>query len=205
VPFWLQVLSIAAAPVIGFIGVAIGATIAERNRRSAYLVDEKKKVYLEFMEMLAKITTFWSNEFTVALRKEPGWQELQGRSKPMIESLYRTYLQIRLVGSSSVVDAAGKSVQFTFLASMTGLKMLATDFDMREWSKVTSYGMEAMVDFSDAARKDLGLPGLEVKESSVSESDKEKVFQYIEKMAYQKGGDSNRTASDPGSTDRPPT
>lgn len=64
VPFWLQILSIAAAPIVGFIGVAIGAAIAERNRRAAYLIDEKKKAYLDFMDMLAKITAFWSSEFS---------------------------------------------------------------------------------------------------------------------------------------------
>lgn len=191
IPFWLQILSIAAAPVIGFVGVAIGAVIAERNRRGAYLADEKKKVYLEFMSTLAEITTFWSNEFTVVMRKQSGANRMQGRSKAMVESLYRTYMQIRLLGSQDVVDAAGKSIQYTMLASITSLPMLAEGFDAREWSKVTDAGLKVMKDFSDAARKDLGLPELETNESSAVESQKERILEYLEKTVYAAGGESS--------------
>jgi hypothetical protein len=40
VPFWLQVLSIALAPIFGFAGVAIGTFLSERNNRIAYIKDE---------------------------------------------------------------------------------------------------------------------------------------------------------------------
>ena len=50
VPFWLQILSIALAPLLGFAGVAIGVAFSERNRRDAYVKEERRKVYVDYLE-----------------------------------------------------------------------------------------------------------------------------------------------------------
>jgi hypothetical protein len=179
-PFWLQILAIAAAPVIGFIGVGIGVIMAERNRRIAYLIEEKKKVYLDFMDMLAKISTFWSNRFPAVMRDHATTKDVLGFSVPMVESLQRTYIQIRLLGSQRVVDAAGDCFEYTALASITGMQMLATRFDRKEWNNtVVIRGIAAMKNFSDAARSDLGLSNLEIK-GSTSAGIPDEIVEYVE-------------------------
>lgn len=110
----------------------------------------------------------------------------------MMESMQRTYLQIRVLGSQHVVDAAGECYQYTLLASVTGVAMMAAGFDVKEWDKVTSTGVKVMVDFSDAAREDLKLPALETTGGSAIEPAKE-LREYLEELMRASKGRSSRS------------
>lgn len=68
IPFWLQIASTIAAPILGFTGVAVGVLLNEKNRRAAYLTEEKKKAYIEFTGTLAATMRFWSLDVTSALK-----------------------------------------------------------------------------------------------------------------------------------------
>jgi hypothetical protein len=162
VPLWVLVFSITAAPILGFIGVGVGAFLTERNRRSAYLAEEKKKVYVEFIDMLANLNAFWSNEFPAYMRnvKSAEAAKVLGFSKPQIEALHRAVMQIKLFGSQAVYDAGSSAFVFELQASMTSMAQIAGGFDRRQWNEVVNAGIKVMADFSDAARKDLGLPDL---------------------------------------------
>ena len=161
-PFWLVVFSITAVPILGFIGVGVGAFLAERNRRSAYLAEEKKRVYIEFIGMLANINAFWSNEFPFYLRnaKSADVAKILGFSKPQIEAMHRVFMQIRLLGSQAVNDAGAAAFAFALQASMTSMIQIARGFDRQQWNEVVNAGIKVMAKFSNAARKDLGLPDL---------------------------------------------
>ena len=199
IPFWLQILSIAMSPIIGFIGVAVGVTITERNRRGAYLIDEKKKAYLEFIDMLARLSSFWSNEYPTAARKHADANQVLGFSKPMIESLQRTYLQIRLLGSQEVTDTAGGCFHYTALASITAIGMLSLGFDQKEWGEVVGTGMKLMTAFSDAARRDLGLPNLGSREKPTGELSANELVERLEeivKITREKSSSKNQSNED---------
>jgi len=64
VPFWLQILSVALSPALGFIGVAIGVWLTEQNRKDAYVKDERRKVYQDHLEIVSQITTFYSTDYS---------------------------------------------------------------------------------------------------------------------------------------------
>jgi hypothetical protein len=168
VPFWLQIASIAAAPILGFVGVAIGVFVTEHNRRAAYVIEERKKVYLDFISMLANINAFWSNEAIGVMRGDVPADKISGFSKPMVEALQRSLLQIRLIGSERVFAVAQGALVYTLRMSMTALVSSSSPgkFDRRNWDKAVGTGTSLMLDFSDAARKDLGLPALERKEGT---------------------------------------
>jgi hypothetical protein len=160
IPFWLQIVSIAVAPILGFLGVAIGVLLTERNRRAAYILEEKKRAYLEFINMLSNVNSFWSNEFPAAARAAASGRmsDILGFSKAHVEELHRTFLQIRLFGSEPVVEAAMQAFHYLALASITGIQMLDKGFSSAKWNQaVVKAGIVAMSDFSAAARKDLGL------------------------------------------------
>jgi hypothetical protein len=180
-PFWLQVVSIAAAPIFGFIGVAIGALMVERNRRAAYLTEERKKIYLDFISMLADVNAFWSNEAIQVMRGDAPAEKISGFSKPMIESLHRSLIQIRLIGSSRVAAVAEGALVFILKMSMTALKSAASSFDRKEWDRASGSGISLMLDFSDAARADLGLPPLERKAPTAA-GIPEEVYNVVENL-----------------------
>jgi hypothetical protein len=160
IPFWLQIVSIAVAPILGFLGVAIGVFLTERNRRAAYILEEKKHAYLEFINMLSNVNSFWSNKFPSAARTATsgGTDDILGFSKAHVEELHRTFLQIRLFGSGPVVESAMEAFHYLALASVTGIQMLDKGFSSAKWNQtVVKAGIVVMSDFSAAARKDLGL------------------------------------------------
>jgi hypothetical protein len=176
-PFWLQVLSISLAPILGFTGVAIGALLTERHQRIAYIGDERRKVYLEYLELLARITAFYSTEFKTAL--EAGdmrrMAELNPIRRTFLEDVQRIYLQIRLIGSPGVVNTAREVFVYFGLANGISAKAISGDATSEDWGRLIKFGLALQTDFTDAARSDLRLrrkerklPRIERTESAVS-------------------------------------
>jgi hypothetical protein len=162
VPFWLQIVSIAAAPVLGFVGIAVGVALNERNRRTAYFIEEKKKAYLDFINALTVIHTFWTDEMTTILEKpdDQTARKVGIYSKSHIERLERTYAQILLFGSESVVKVGGRCFAYLLKTTMTAMIMSAKGLDRKRWPRVADEIVSIINDFSRVARKDLGLPDL---------------------------------------------
>jgi hypothetical protein len=185
IPFWLQIASIAAAPVLGFAGIAIGIMLSERNRRTAYFIEEKKKAYLDFINTLTVIHSFWTDEMTTILQKpdDQTADKIGIYSKSHIERLERTYAQILLFGSESVVEVGGRCFTYLVKTSMTAMIMAAKGLDRKRWPRVTGEIIGVMNDFSRVARKDLGLPELpqgEYKPSKYLEEIADKIIEITE-------------------------
>jgi hypothetical protein len=165
VPFWLQVVSISLAPLLGFSGVAIGAFLNERIRSRAYVNDERRKVYLEFLEMLAQVTSFYGTTFATAVRsrKDHYAEQVLGKPSGSLERLQQTYSSIRLIGSRAAVAAAGEAFVYLGLANTRGAVMIKEGYKRDEWELVIKYGLEVQKSFIEAARRDLGLPRKQTK------------------------------------------
>lgn len=164
VPFWLQVLTVALAPILGFIGVGAGAFIAELNRRNAYVKDERRKIYQDYLEILSQTTNYYSSEYLFAMRhaKEKGMNEAADRVSSYHERLLSAYLHVRLIGSPEAVGAASHAFSFTASAGSLTVKTLASEFNRDDWDHLIRLGLEAQSRFTEAARKDLGLPRREI-------------------------------------------
>jgi hypothetical protein len=160
VPFWLQVISISLAPILGFIGVGIGAFFTGRNQRRGWLSDEKHQAYQDFLSFLAKITAFYGAEFRTAvrLRNEARLSELASARRSMLEDLHRTHLQIRLVGSRKALAAADEIHIYTGMAGGLTARALQGNFEKDDWDRLVKFGLDIQSEFTAAARKDLGLP-----------------------------------------------
>src|SRR5580704_7619358 len=165
IPFWLQVVSISLAPLLGFSGVAIGVFLNERIRSRAYVNDERRKVYLEFLEMLAQITSFYGTTFATAVRsrKDHYVEQVLGKPAGSLERLQQTYSSIRLIGSQAAVAAAGEAFVYLGLANTRGAAMIKEGYKRDEWELVIQYGLEVQTSFIEAARRDLGLPRKQAK------------------------------------------
>jgi hypothetical protein len=162
IPFWLQVLSVAVAPVIGFLGVAAGVGLNERNRRTAYFVEEKKRAYLEFINTLANVGNFWSTEVPRRLRspKNSEVKEMMRVVRSQLETITRTYCEVSLFGSPKVLEIARLSFMYVMEMNMLVIISIAKGFDDKRWHKAAEKGAVILGGFTSAARKDLGLPAL---------------------------------------------
>ena len=164
IPFWLQVLTVALAPILGFIGVAAGASFTEQNRRDAYVKDERRKVYQDYLEIVSQITIFYSTEYLFAMNhaKERGLKDTADKASLLSERLLSSYLHVRLIGSPTAIDAASHAFAFTASAGTLTAHTLVAGFNRNDWDPVIRIGLDAQARFTKAARKDLGLPRKEV-------------------------------------------
>ena len=207
IPFWLQIVSIAAAPILGFVGVAVGVALNERNRRRAYFIEEKKKAYLEFINTLAAIHAFWANEMSSTLRNSNSRtaDEATIFSKSQVEALNRTFSQILLFGSQSAIETGQKCFSYILTTSLTAMVMLTRGLDQRRWDKIAGEAIELMMDFSSIARKDLGLPELPqktyVQDIELEKKMDETINKFFEdrlREAKEKGSAKSKTDRNPG-------
>lgn len=164
VPFWLQVFTVALSPVLGFVGVGVGAFIAELNRRDAYVKDERRKVYRDYLEIVSQITNYYSTEYLFAMShaKEGDLRGTADKVSSLQERLLSSYLHVRLIGSPAAINAASHAFAFTASAGTLTAVTLASGFNRNDWDPVIKVGLEAQSRFTEAARKDLGLPRKEI-------------------------------------------
>ena len=121
IPFWLQILSIALAPLLGFAGVAIGIGLNGRNSRSAYVKEQRRKVYVDYLEVMSRITAFVSFEHPVKSGLE-GVEESEAfadKAAVLVEQLERAYMCLSVIGSPEACEAAVEA--FTYLDLASGL------------------------------------------------------------------------------------
>jgi hypothetical protein len=159
VPFWLQILSIALAPLLGFAGVAIGVAFSERNRRDAYVKEERRKVYVDYLEATSQLTAFVTFE-----RPKKGNPEgiekneaFADKAAVFMEQLQRTYMSLSVIGSPEACEAAVQAFTYLELATRLALATMRGKSLDEGWSKLGQLGTQFQDDFIDAARKDLGL------------------------------------------------
>jgi hypothetical protein len=175
VPFWLQILSIALAPVFGFAGVAIGVFLSERNRHSAYIKDERLKAYRHFLETSSQVTAFFTPRFSSAVtgtRDPDKIRALVQELMTLIEKTQHAYTNLRLIGSPMAVRMAHNIFKYLHIGGNLAQEAIRGKFDQESWRKHTDEGTSLQNLFAEVARRDLGLPRNEW-ERSISKLTKE--------------------------------
>lgn len=165
IPFWLQILTISLSPVLGFIGVAVGVLLNGRSRRNAYVKDERRKVYRDYLEILSQITIFYGTDYLFAMRhaKNKGLAGAAAEKASLLsERLQTSYLHVRLIGSPDAIDAASQGFELMASAGMVTALTLEGEYNRSDWDPVIRIGVETQARFTEVARKDLGLPRKEV-------------------------------------------
>jgi uncharacterized membrane protein len=110
----LQMLSIALAPILGLFGVTVGVFLTEHSRRRAYITEQRRKTYEEFLSILSGLTVFHGTDFIAGMRN-PSTEKLNALADTLgsaVIGLQHTYLRIRLVGSPAAVTAASEGLAY---------------------------------------------------------------------------------------------
>jgi hypothetical protein len=168
VPLWLQITTIALAPIIGFAGVAIGAHLKTRSDRAGYLRDERRKLYVAFIHAFGSFLSMSNTETVRALQTQDPKRlaELPSSARASMIELEKLRQEVMLIGSPPVVKASGDAMIYVpAVLSQTAVSMQG-GFDRDTWSEMTRFGMQAQNAFIHAAQVDLGLPTDEFLSSS---------------------------------------
>lgn len=159
-PFWLQVLSICPAPILGFAGVAIGAHLKDRSDRKAALSKERQEVYASYLKALAEYNHDFGTSGATAFRTGNA-RKVQAFMKDAAETrvkLLSLLVHIELIGSPDVVRAANDYLRHLMEDSFTQMAALRGGWDRELWNKRLLSGRVLMSNFRDAAIKNLQIP-----------------------------------------------
>lgn len=160
VPFWLEVLAIALAPALGFVGVALGAFWQTRTTKYLALRAHRERVYSNLIEATEDLKSHFSlvGPTVVRSRDSDDLYEHAGQFKAKTAAVVTLVRQIDVVGSPAAIDAAVNLIAFAADASMSTMHLMQDGFDRVEWLRVLRAGDKASSEFRDAAAKDLGVP-----------------------------------------------
>ncbi|WP_370934119.1 hypothetical protein [Amycolatopsis sp. cg13] len=171
IPFWLQLLSVALAPVMGFIGVTIGAATQSRNARYLAIRDHRREVYTNFIELLDSIDWTFSGPAEIAF--EDGNRDEILRICSLIDNyadqVSPMLVQIEFVGSKATVAASREFLKFFSLAHVAIGKGLEGHYSEEMWESVKKKAHSARRAFRISAAKDLGAPKNGVSESEITD------------------------------------
>lgn len=160
VPFWLQILTIAMAPILGFAGVAVGVSLSARTSRIAYLRDRRREAYSSFLAELGTLVSMFGQTAPSAFRTKDG-QRIHEQNVAFTAAVQRMETarhQVALIGSRDVEEASSDAFVFLAMASTTMAKSIEGTFDRGAWNDTVSFGMQVLLRFTQSAQKDLGLP-----------------------------------------------
>jgi hypothetical protein len=160
-PFWLQVTSIALAPLLGFTGVAIGVSLAERNRRNAYVTDERLKAYQDYLEASSQITNLFSPRFGSMIMGNHSIDDIEAFVQELMtltEKTERAYMHLRLIGSPVANAMAHRIFAYVQSGGLLAKDAIHGQYSAESWSKLIDEGTHFQTFFIEAARRDLGLP-----------------------------------------------
>ncbi|MFC6090561.1 hypothetical protein [Saccharothrix lopnurensis] len=160
VPFWLQVVAIALAPFMGFLGVAVGAFLKDRSDRVVALHKERRELYSEYLNALAKFNHHYGNVGALAFRQDETvkYREYINVQHEMHALMIGLITRIDLVASQAVVDAAHKF--YHYIVVITGVQVKAIDegWVREEWNRGVALGARIAREFRNAAIRDVGIP-----------------------------------------------
>lgn len=172
VPFWLQVTSIALAPILGFLGVSVGVMMKDRSDRRNALRSDRLGAY---MELLAVAAELWHvhNMYIELIARQDGRaiaktaEALEGIQSRLGTALFR----VDLIGSSDLEIPAERIA--ACLAMHLELMNRATSEPIaeNEINDVADYLGLAVDKFRDAAVEDLGIPKAQRRRLSVLTDD----------------------------------
>lgn len=160
IPFWLQVLAIGLAPLLGFLGVAIGASLQARYNRALALRAHRQEVYCRFLEAATQLFTYFGTDAASAIRSKD--QARVVALLPVIKKYASTItsllLQVELIGSRDTIAAAQRIQLFIAKVGTTISEGFATGYTLKMWNEVLGGGVKIIRAFRSAASSDLGVP-----------------------------------------------
>lgn len=159
-PLWLQIVTIALAPGMGFLGVAIGAGWKDRSDKRLALRNHRQQVYSDFLRAAEDMKSHFSLRAPTVFRgNDPAelWQHTQD-VKVKLSALLGVIHEVDLIGSSGTMDAVGAFIKYAFEANVALIQAVRDGLDRNEWNKIIARGTRATLDFRDAAAVDLGVP-----------------------------------------------
>ena len=160
-PFWVQVLAIALAPGLAFIGVAFGAYWQSRAVRSGALREQRRVVYESFLEVSERVHTTFAVQIGYALqhgKHADVTKYVRDLNRVHYPDLLSHVMKVDLIGTGATARAATDVLEFLATAQATVARVLREGYDPETWEKVCSQGIRASRTFRDAAAKDLGVP-----------------------------------------------
>lgn len=159
VPFWVQVVSIAVAPILGFVGVAVGVLLKDRSDHKASLRAERRTAYISFLRALSALHQCFVVKGKLAFNGSD-----EGSLESYMEEMYELKLaligaqhEVTLVGSVAAAKAAEKvsTVQIDMdIAESTARK---SGYDQKAWNVALLRSLHVQSTFQLAAIKDLRL------------------------------------------------
>ncbi|GAA1910647.1 hypothetical protein GCM10009737_10110 [Nocardioides lentus] len=160
VPTWLQILTLTLAPVLGFVGVGVGALLQSRSNKRAKLRDDRRATYLTFAKTVHEFYQWFGLEGTKSADHRAG-ADFAGHLahiKTTIGAIESLGYEVDLIASKGAADAGRKCMQEVVVSQAIWMNAVLTkSFDRVVWSKCYFDGSEALRTFRDAAMKDLGV------------------------------------------------
>jgi hypothetical protein len=166
IPFWLQVVSIVLAPMLGFGGVAIGALLKDRSDRKQFLISERRAAYSEFSTAaeyyIRLIGMRGPRALSQPLSDAAGvlHRDIEVQSNELLSAFQR----VEFIGSPSARTASRDLWEFFIRAQMAVVEMMQEHFDREKLYKFTREGLRLNRAFVSSTMKDLGIPKRERKE-----------------------------------------
>jgi hypothetical protein len=141
VPFWLQVMAVTAAPILGFAGVAVGAMLKERSDMRIAERQELREVYRNFVRTMTEVEMLVSIDGASAYESadEEAVARYVATLKAHLASLNTLCIEILLIGSEVASFLAQAAIKFS-VDAIPGEDdhFDAADF-ARRWRMLTSY------------------------------------------------------------------
>lgn len=186
VPFWLQVLTVSLAPIIGLTGVAVGAWLTDRSHRTAALRQDRRATYLRFARALNDFDGLISTTGASVLRTiatvnvaidqaeampDPKAEDIAG-IRDLLDSAsdYPTTLfeklleitnlriEIDMIASKGAATAANDALTILTRILLATNRAMEDGYDRRAWWKLGKELREAGRKFRNAAFADLDIP-----------------------------------------------
>ncbi|MET8039872.1 hypothetical protein ABZU25_03275 [Micromonospora sp. NPDC005215] len=159
VPFWIQVTAIALAPILGFAGVAIGAILKDRSDALNALRDRRHKAYTAYLKHVSDASSAFATESATKLRSGDAAKirEVFVDLQKATNALPALYAEIDLLGSYQTQAAVADGFRLVEMQTDVVIQALSGEVDATVISKVHEAGIRALMNFRNAAAKDLGV------------------------------------------------
>jgi hypothetical protein len=188
VPFWVQVLSIGLAPLIGFVGVTVGATLKDKSDRRIALRKERRELYAKFLNTLYKLNMTFGTTCMTALRsnKEETVNSAIAELKDISIELGSIAAEIDLIGSS---DTAKTVYEYAVIYGRMNVQILmdlgSGNIKRSDWGRILTASYSFAFKFRDSALADLDIPKsqrqrLDIKPST--DEDEDELAEKIQSM-----------------------
>jgi hypothetical protein len=182
VPFWLQIATVVLAPLLGFVGVAIGVVLKDSSDRRLALRQARQSVYVIFLRSLMQINwTFASTAATAVQSGDVKRTAAVYRSvMDLLGTLPQTAAEIDLIGSDHTSKIVHKYLVITLDLSLTMRGAISGSFDRKKWLEASRRVNEFVFEFRDAAILDLRVPVRQRRRIHMSQKDSDANLGLIE-------------------------